>query len=82
MGRAQWHQVTSVVLLWKNIRQQLCSIQDEKLRTALENLQYKDCKLADIQFLQSRVSSFGMGRVSICDARFSNVAIITAKNPW
>jgi hypothetical protein len=36
--------------------------------------------MADIQFLQSRVSSFRMGKVSICDARFNNVAIITAKN--
>jgi hypothetical protein len=80
MGRALWHQVTSVVMLRKNMRQQSCSIQDDKLCSALENLRYKDCKMADIQFLQSRVSSFRMGKVSICDARFNNVAIITAKN--
>jgi hypothetical protein len=80
MGRALWHQVTSVVMLRKNMRQQSCSIQDDMLRSALENLRYKDCKSADIQFLQSRISSFKMGKVSICDARFNNVAIITAKN--
>ena len=80
IGRALWHQVTTVVILRENMRQKTSSDQDDKLRTALANMRYKDCTTEDIQFLHSRISSFKIGQVSICDAKFSNVAIITAKN--
>ena len=80
MGRAVWHQVTTVVILRKNMRQQAATVDDEKLRTALLNMRYKDCTPADIQFLKSRISSLQPGKPSICDPRFRNVSIITARN--
>src|ERR1700684_4549897 len=80
MGRAVWHQVTTVVILRKNMRQQANTEDDDKYRTALENMRFKDCTLADIQFLKSRISSLQPGKPSICDTKFRNVSIITAKN--
>ncbi|KAF8837498.1 hypothetical protein BDN67DRAFT_991735 [Paxillus ammoniavirescens] len=38
IGKALWHQVTTVVILRQNMRQQAQSQQDSKLRTALENI--------------------------------------------
>jgi hypothetical protein len=48
MGRALWHQVTTVVILRQNMRQKMQSKDDDKLRQALENMRYKDCTFADI----------------------------------
>ncbi|EDQ98416.1 uncharacterized protein LACBIDRAFT_302380 [Laccaria bicolor S238N-H82] len=49
IGKALWHQVTTVVILRKNIRQNTQSVEDAKLRTALENMRYAP-KLADKRF--------------------------------
>jgi hypothetical protein len=80
IGRALWHQVTTVVILRNNMRQQTNSTEDNKFRTALANMRYRDCTSEDLSFLKSRISSFKTGKTSICDVRFNNVAIITAKN--
>ena len=80
MGRALWHQVNTVVILRQNMRQKTQSIDDDKLRNALENMRYKDCSLADIQFLRSHITSQLPGRPSITDPDFRSVSIITAKN--
>jgi hypothetical protein len=80
MGRALWHQVTTVVILRENMRQKTQSKDDDKLRKALENMRYKDCTLADIQFLRSRITSQLPGRPSITSPDFKFVSIITAKN--
>ena len=80
LGRALWHQVTTVVILRQNMRQRTQSKNDDKLRTALENMRYKDCTPSDIQFLKSRISSFTPGRPSITAIEFRNASIITAKN--
>jgi hypothetical protein len=80
MGRALWHQVTTVVVLRQNMRQKTQSKDDDKLRQALENMRYKDCTLADIQFLRSRITSQLPGRPSITDDNFKFVSIIIAKN--
>ncbi len=39
------------------MRQRSQSADDAKLRTALENMRYKDCTDDDITFLKSRVSN-------------------------
>jgi hypothetical protein len=57
MGRALWHQVTTVVILRQNMRQKNQSKDDNKFRQALENMRYKHCTLADIQFLRSCITS-------------------------
>jgi hypothetical protein len=43
-------------------------------------MRYKDCSLADIQFLRSHITSQLPGRPSITDPDFRSVSIITAKN--
>jgi hypothetical protein len=80
IGKALWHQVTTVVILRQNMRQQEQSEDDCKFRTALENMRYKSCTLEDIIFLQSRISSKLPNRPSVTDKNFRNVSIITAKN--
>jgi hypothetical protein len=80
IGRGIWHQFTTVVILRKNMRQKGNTKEDNKLRTALENMRYKDCTLEDIHFLRSRITSLQPGRPSICSKEFKNTAMITAKN--
>ena len=80
MGKAVWHQVTTVVILRKNMRQQADTDEDKRFRRALENMRYKDCTPEDIQFLRSRITSVLPGKPSISDEKFRNVSVITAKN--
>jgi len=80
IGKALWHQITTVVILRQNMRQRTQSKQDGQLRTALENMRYKSCTPADIDFLYSRVSSTLPGRVSVTDENFKGIPIITALN--
>ena len=80
VGKALWHQITTVVILRENMRQRRQSADDAKLRTALENLRYKACTPDDIAFLRTRISSSVPGRPSVCDKMFRNVSIITGTN--
>ena len=80
LGRALWHQVTSVVILRQNMRQRQQSKDDNKLRTALKNMRHKDCTLEDIQFLRTRITSQLPGKPSITAPEFRFVSIIIAKN--
>ena len=80
LGRALWHLVTTVVILRKNMRQKTQSKEDDQYRTALNNMRYKDCTPADIQFLHSLITSKMPGKHSIASPNFRFVSIITAKN--
>ena len=80
MGRALWHQVTSVVILRQNMRQISNSDDDDKFRRALSNMRYKACNEDDINFLKSKITSSLPGRTSISDPQFTQVSIITARN--
>ena len=80
LGRALWHQVTTVVILRQNMRQTQQSEDDDKLRRALNNMRYKDCTVEDIQFLRTLISSPLPGKPSITAPEFRFVSIITAKN--
>jgi PIF1-like helicase len=51
IGKALWHQITTVVILRENMRQRQQTIEDTKLRTALENMRYKACTPDDVAFL-------------------------------
>ena len=62
IGKALWHQFTTVVILKENMRQKSQTPEDAKLRTALENLRYKACTADDIQLIQSRVAGRGEGK--------------------
>ena len=80
MGKALWQQITTVVILRQNMRQVNYSPDDVKLRTALQNMRYKDCTPEDITFLKTRITSHHMGSPSICDSKYAHISIITAKN--
>jgi hypothetical protein len=80
VGKALWHQVTTVVILQQNMRQRQQTVKDAKLRQALTNMRYKACTAEDIAFLRSCVSSQLPGRASITSNDFHNVSIITALN--
>ena len=80
IGKALWHQVTTVVILRQNMRQKTQSPEDAKFRTLLENMRYKSCTPEDISFLRTRISANVPGRASICDPEFRNVSIITGTN--
>ena len=60
IGKALWHQVTTVVILRENMRQKRQSPEDAKLRTALENMRYKACTQEDITFLEDITLSHGL----------------------
>ncbi|KAF9488381.1 hypothetical protein BDN71DRAFT_1353349, partial [Pleurotus eryngii] len=62
------------------MRQKLQTKEDAKFRSALENMRYRSCTLEDVQFLRGRVSANIEGRASVCDAKFRNVSIITARH--
>ena len=80
VGKALWHQITTIVILRENMRQNKQSAEDTKLRAALENMRYKACTPEDITFLRTRISSDLPGRPSICQDQFRNVSIITGTN--
>ncbi|TFK64421.1 hypothetical protein BDN72DRAFT_774602, partial [Pluteus cervinus] len=79
-GKALWHQVTTVVLLRKNMRQIGSSIRNQRFRTALANMRYKACTQDDIDILSTCCHSNGKHGPKIYDSRFRNVSIITALN--
>ena len=80
IGKALWHQVTTVVILRENMRQSKQSAEDGMFRTCLENMRYKACTPDDIAFLRTRISSSVPGRPSICHEHFRDVSIITGTN--
>ncbi|KAF5379126.1 hypothetical protein D9615_006088 [Tricholomella constricta] len=80
IGKALWQQVTTVVILRKNMRQTHNTPEDKKLRKALENMRYKRCTPEDLIFLRSLKSSKSPGYQSITEKQFRNVSIITSFN--
>ncbi len=65
LGKALWHQVLTVVILRQNMRQISQTVEDSRLWTALENMQYRKCTANDLAFLNTHVSSTTRGRVHI-----------------
>lgn len=59
IGKALWHQITTVVILRKNMRQDKQSSDNTALRTALENMRYKSYTSKDIDFLRSCIAGRG-----------------------
>jgi len=80
IGKALWHQVTTVVILRQNMRQAQQSAEDSMLRTALENMRYKSCTPEDITFLRTRIAGKGPNDPKLAQKRFRNVSVITARN--
>ena len=80
IGKALWHQVTVVVVLRQNMRQQTQTFEDSQFREALTNMRYKACTPKDISFLKTLISSDLPGRRSVNQKKFRNVSIITNLN--
>ncbi|KAF9455952.1 hypothetical protein BDZ94DRAFT_1285957 [Collybia nuda] len=80
LGKALWHQVTTVVILRQNMRIHDQCEGDDQLRQALANMRFKSCTPADIQFLRTCISSSALGRRCITDKQFRSVSVITALN--
>ncbi|KAK0224911.1 hypothetical protein EDD85DRAFT_923577 [Armillaria nabsnona] len=73
LGKAIWHQITTVVIL----RQ---SENDIKLHKALANIRYKACTADDITLLTSHVCGASADSPDINEKPFRNVSIITGLN--
>jgi hypothetical protein len=78
IGKALWHQITTVVILRQNMRQAHQTPEDDKLRIALENMRYKSCTPADIEFLWTRIAGRGPNDPKLAQKRFRNISVITA----
>ncbi|KAF8579433.1 hypothetical protein K439DRAFT_1648495 [Ramaria rubella] len=70
IGKAAWHQFTTVVILRENMRQKSQSPEDGKLWRALQNMRYKACTAADISFLKTVVGGRPTNKVKLNQARF------------
>lgn len=55
-----WHQVTTIVMLQQNMRQNVQMKEDTKFHTALENMRYRNCTADDIAFSKTHISGPGM----------------------
>ena len=77
IGKAVWHQITTVVILKQNMRQRSQTPKDASFRSALENMRYKSCTDEDITFLRSLIANNG---VSLSQKKFIHVPIITSYN--
>ena len=80
IGKALWHQVTTVVILRQNMRQSQQTDDDTKFRNALENMRYAQCTEDDIEFLMTRVAGKEDNQPNIAMKRYRNVSIITELN--
>ena len=76
IGKALWHQITTVVILRKNMRQTTQTAEDALLHTALVNMRYGRCTPDDIMFLRSRIAGKKNGQPNVASKEFRNVPII------
>ncbi|KAF8590354.1 hypothetical protein K439DRAFT_1263198, partial [Ramaria rubella] len=80
IGKAAWHQFTTVVIWRENMRQTTQSPEDGKLHRALQNMRYKACTAADISFLRTLVGGRPANKVKLNQARFRNISVIVGPN--
>jgi hypothetical protein len=80
IGKAFWHQVTTVVILRENIRQRTQTAEDVKLRTTLENMRYAARTKRGIKFLKTWIAGRHSSQPKLSNKEFRNVFIITALN--
>jgi predicted type IV restriction endonuclease len=56
IGKALWHEVTTVVILRENVWQRTQTPEDVELHTALENMRYAACTPEDIKFMKTQIA--------------------------
>jgi len=80
IGKALWHQVTTVVILYKNMQQTAQTVEDSRFWTALDNMRYKSCTIEDIDCLHTRIVGPLETQPLLKSKQFRDVSIITAWN--
>jgi len=80
IGKALWHQITTVVILRQNMRQKLQTPKDAELRNALVNMRYGKCTPDDIKFLKSLVAGRRADQPKLASKEFRNVAVICGRH--
>ncbi|KAI0355690.1 hypothetical protein OH77DRAFT_1539414, partial [Trametes cingulata] len=80
IGKALWHEFTTVVILRQNMRQRGMSAEDVRFRTALENMRYCQCTREDEKLILSRVWRPTVENGGQLPKEFSDVSVITAWN--
>ena len=80
IGKALWHQVTTIVILRENMRQTTQTPEDAALHTALVNMRYEKCTAEDIRFLRTRQAGTRPGQPNVAAKEFRNVAIICGRH--
>ncbi|KAF5327982.1 hypothetical protein D9758_017671 [Tetrapyrgos nigripes] len=80
IGQHLWHQITTVVMLRKNMRQTQTSDRDTMYRTALENMRYRSCTPQDTTFLRSLIASPHNSTKSLREENFRNTPIFLTYN--
>ena len=63
-------QVTTVVILRQNMRQNRQTKEDAKFYTALENMRYQNCTQNDIAFLRTCIVGPGPNRPKLAEKWF------------
>jgi hypothetical protein len=79
LGLLLWHQFVTVVILKENMRQKDQTAEDQKLRSALENMRFKQCTTEDIMFLRTLSPMFNP-QLKINSDKWRNISVITAWN--
>lgn len=80
MGKALWHEFTTVVILRENMRQRGISNEDVQFRVALDNMRYCRCTAADEALFRTRMWASPASGNEPTNALFRDVSIITACN--
>ena len=76
IGKALWHQITTVVILRENMRQKSQTPDDALFRNALVNMRYGKCTPEDVRFLRSRIAGNQLDQPNVASKIFRNVPII------
>lgn len=79
LGMLLWHHIVTVVILRQNMRQSESTPEDDALRTCLENMRYKSCTQADLNFLRTLIPSSN-DALNMNDPMWRDVSVITSWN--
>ncbi|KAI0675202.1 hypothetical protein C8Q78DRAFT_958617, partial [Trametes maxima] len=82
IGKALWHEFTTVVILRQNMRQKGMSSDDIRFRIALENMRYARCTQTDEELILSRIFVSTPENGGHLPAEFETVSLITARNAY
>ncbi|KAJ3548179.1 hypothetical protein NMY22_g1369 [Coprinellus aureogranulatus] len=82
IGKHLWQQITVVVILVQNMRQNSQSPEDAQFRSTLENMRYGACTDDNLVFLRSRVANRTSSETSLALPQFQNVSVITSWNAY